>query len=100
MAGHSNAYHILGFNDAVVEGEFEIAEVLRVKVVMKGYLIFSAIGFDYQIITGTSKDSIGRRSPFKAQGICFICGISLIENGILAMTFGKDIGIRSPITTV
>ena len=67
--------------------------ILVIKVVGNGNLIVTAIGLNHQIIAGTGEGHIGRRSTLKTQGISLIGKVGIISYSILAMTFGKDIGV-------
>ena len=67
--------------------------ILFIKVVGNGDLIVTAIGLNHKIIAGTGEGHIGRRGTLKTQGISLIGKASIISYRILAMTFGKDIGV-------
>ena len=80
-------------DSTVIESEFDMTDIWIAEVVIDGDLIATAIGLNHQIIAGTGEDHIGRRGPLKTQGISLIGKVGIISYRILAMTFGKDIGI-------
>ena len=70
-----------------------MTDILVTEVVVYGNLIVTTIGLNHQIIAGTGEDHIGRRGTLKAQGICPTGSVGVIGYDILAMAFGKDIGV-------
>ena len=75
-------------DSAVIESEFDMTDIRVTEVVVHGYLVFAAVGFNDQITTGATKYRIGSRSSLKMQGVCIFVLISPIHYSILTVAFG------------
>ena len=63
------------------------------KIVVHGYLIAAAVGFDHQVVAGAGEHHIGRSRSFETKGIAPVGGVGIIGHRILSVAFGEDVGI-------
>ena len=83
-----------------VKLEVEAAVVVAVEIVGQGNpVIAAAVGIDNKVATFAAEAGIGGFRAFKAQGVGVLVFVSLLGNGVLAVSGAENINIAAKVAT-
>ena len=84
---------------AILKLEVVAAVVVAVEVVLQRYPVIATVGLDNQVIAFACKGSLLCLGTLKAQGVGLFVVVTVVCDGIFAMTGAEDISVAFKIAT-